>query len=87
MVRLDLVDWRWVVRLAVTLLALSILPVLLAVLLDWRLHTFPVVTLFMLLLGLNLGIYTITRQVAVMYSQISPMPSDTPSKPVGGDPC
>lgn len=87
MIRLELIDWRWVMRLAVTLLALAVLPIILGVALDRRLQTSPVLTLFMLLLGLNLGIFIIARQVAALYLQISPIQSESASESPGGDPC
>lgn len=87
LIRLELIDWRWVMRLAVTLLALAVLPIILGVALDRRLQTSPVLTLFMLLLGLNLGIFIIARQVAALYLQISPIQSESASESPGGDPC
>lgn len=87
MIRSELIDWRWVKRLAVTLLALSIFPIILGVLLDRRFQTSPIFTVFMLLLGLNLGIYTIARQVAALYLQISPIKPESASESAGGDPC
>ncbi len=77
------IDWRWVVRLAVMLLAFSILPVIIGILLDWRLHTSPIITLFMMLLGFNVGIVTIARNVGDMYSRA--VVPETHSSQVGGD--
>ena len=77
------IDWRWVVRLAVMLLAFSILPVVIGILLDWRLHTSPIITLFMMLLGFNVGIVTIARNVGDRYSRA--VVPETHSSQVGGD--
>lgn len=54
------------------LLAIAILPVIIGILLDRRLHTSPIITLAMMFLGFNIGIVTIYRRVAVIYMQISP---------------
>lgn len=87
LIRLELIDWRWVMRLAVTLLALAVLPILLGMTLDRQLQTSPVLTLFMLLLGLNLGIFIIARQVAALFLEISPIQPESASESPGGDPC
>ncbi|HZQ10408.1 MAG TPA: AtpZ/AtpI family protein [Anaerolineae bacterium] len=76
------IDRQWVVRLAVMLLAFSILPVILGILLDWRLHTSPIITLFMMLLGFNVGIVTIARNIGDIYSHVAP---ETHSSRIGGD--
>lgn len=79
------VDWRFVGQLGVTLLALTVLPVLGGVLLDRLLHTSPVVTLFMMLLGFTLGVFTIAKSVAATYARVEaqhPNPQQ-----VGGDQC
>jgi F0F1-type ATP synthase assembly protein I len=78
---LNLVDWRFVLRLGVSLLAFSVLPVILGILLDWRLHTSPIITLAMMLVGLNVGIVMITKNVAEMYARI--VPQDTQN--IGAD--
>lgn len=87
MFRLELIDWRLVGRLTVTLFALSIFPVLLGMVIDRQLNSFPILTLFMLLLGLNLGVYTIARQVSALYLKISPIPTEPASESAGGDSC
>lgn len=66
------IDWHWVRRLAAVLLALAVMPVILGVLLDRRLHTFPILTLCMMFVGLNLGILAIARRVAAIYAQLAP---------------
>ena len=79
------IDWRFVGQLGMTLLALTILPVLGGVLLDRLLHTSPVITLFMMLLGFSLGIFTIAKSVAARYARVEaqhPNPQQ-----VGGDQC
>jgi len=85
LIRLDTINWQWVLRLAVVLLAVAFLPMILGLLLDRALHTFPVITLFMMLLGLNLGIFTIARNVSDMYARAAAAPSQSP--PIGGDQC
>lgn len=79
------IEWRWVVRLLAVVLALTVMPILLGILLDRSLHTFPVITLFMLLLGFTLGIFTIAKSVAAEYARIEARQA-TPQQ-VGGDPC
>lgn len=79
------IDWRFVGQLGMTLLALTVLPVLGGVLLDRLLHTSPVITLFMMLLGITLGIFTIAKSVAAAYARVEaqhPNPQQ-----VGGDQC
>jgi hypothetical protein len=66
------INWRWLLESMSLLLAFAILPVILGILLDRRLHTFPVTTLVMMLLGLNLGIVLICRRVAAVYAEIAP---------------
>lgn len=75
--------WGWVGRLGLTLLGLSVLPVILGILLDGRFHTSPFLTLFMMFIGFNIGILTIARSVASVYARTS-IP-DTPSHPIGGE--
>lgn len=89
------IQWRWAARLALTLLALSILPVVLGIVIDVRVHTFPLLTLVTMFFGFNVGIIMILRSVAGMYSRIT-LP-DKPgmfasldeksglSNPIGGD--
>lgn len=54
------------------LLGVSILPVVIGILLDYRLRTTPVFTLAAMFLGFNAGIVMIYRRIAVIYMQISP---------------
>lgn len=54
------------------LLGIAILPVVMGILLDWRLHTTPLITLAMMFLGFNLGIVTIYRRIALVYSELAP---------------
>ena len=62
------------------LLAIAVLPVIIAILLDQRFHTFPLITLAMMFLGFNLGIVAIYRRISVIYLQISPPdPKDIPN--------
>ena len=77
---MNLIDWRWVLRLGVTLLAFSVLPVIIGILLDWRLHTSPIITLFMMLVGFNVGIVMIIRNVAEMYARIAPQETQQTSE-------
>jgi F0F1-type ATP synthase assembly protein I len=79
------IAWHWVLRLFLTVLGLAVLPVGLGILLDRRMHTSPVITLFMLLLGFNLGIYTIARSVVAMYARVEAQ-TRTPQH-LGGDQC
>jgi F0F1-type ATP synthase assembly protein I len=85
MIQTDLIDWPWVGRLALMLLSLSVLPVILGILVDLALETSPVVTLFMMLMGLNTGIFTIYRQVAEKYARLDAESKRIPR--VGGDSC
>ncbi len=55
------------------LLGITILPVIIAILIDHRLHTTPVFTLAAMFLGFNAGIVMIYRRIAVIYMQISPL--------------
>jgi hypothetical protein len=76
------INLRWVFESISLLLAFAILPVILGIFLDRRLHTFPVTTLEMMLLGLNLGIVMICRRMAALYLEIAP--PDTLAQ--GGEP-
>lgn len=87
MIRRALIDWQFVGRLALVVLTLTILPVLGGVLLDRVLHTSPVITLFMMLLGFNLGIFAIARNVGAKYAQLENTPNQIQSHSVGGDSC
>lgn len=69
------------------LLALSVLPIVGGIVLDRLLHTGPVITLFMMLLGFNLGIFTIARSVGMLYAQVEKTPQTIQSHSVGGDSC
>jgi hypothetical protein len=69
LIRFKQIDGRWVLGLALRLLTLSVLPVVLGILLDRRLGTSPFITLSMMLLSLNLGIYMVYRSVARIYKQ------------------
>jgi hypothetical protein len=64
--------WRWILESLLLLLAVAILPVILGILLDVRLQTFPIITLAVMFLGFNVGIVTIYRRIATIYMQISP---------------
>lgn len=75
-----LIDWRWVLRLAVVVLLVAVLPVLMGIWLDRQFHSSPVITLSMMLLGFNLGIIAIARSVAEMYTRV-----ENNSQRVGGD--
>lgn len=87
MVRRNQIDWRLVGRLGLTLLAMTVLPVLTGMLLDHGLHTTPIITLAMMFIGFNLGIITIYRHIAVAYAQISPPdPAEQPIRPTGSAP-
>jgi F0F1-type ATP synthase assembly protein I len=79
------IDWRLIGHLAVTLLALTALPVLGGVLLDRLLHTSPLITLFMMLLGFGLGIFTLAQSVAATYARIEAQQPNP--QQVGGDQC
>lgn len=74
MIRLNPVDRRWVARLAGLVIALTVLPVLGGMVLDHALRTSPVITLFMLLLGINLGVYSVARSVASLYARFASVP-------------
>jgi hypothetical protein len=63
---------RWILESILLLLSFAISPIILGILIDRRLNTFPVTTLVMMLLGLNLGIVMICRRVAAIYMQIAP---------------
>ncbi len=69
------------------LLGISILPVVIGILLDWRLRTAPIITLAMMFLGFNAGIVMIYRRIGVIYMQIAPLTPDEKSQTSGGDPC
>lgn len=64
------------------LFGIAILPVIIGILLDWRLRTAPIITLAMMFLGFNIGIVTIYRRIAVIYMQISP-PDQVAAKATG----
>jgi hypothetical protein len=66
------IQWRWIGQMMLMLLGIAVLPVIIGILLDNRLHTTPIITLAMMFLGFNLGIVTIYRRIAVLYLQISP---------------
>jgi len=66
------INWRLILQLSSTMLAIAILPVIVGVLIDARLHTTPVVTLCMMFLGFNLGIIALYRRIAVIYSSLAP---------------
>lgn len=83
MIRRDTIEWRWVLRLTVTVLALGVGPVLLGILLDRLVRTSPIITLFMMLLGFSLGIASIARSVGAMYARHAAADAQSPS--VGGD--
>jgi F0F1-type ATP synthase assembly protein I len=68
----------WVVQLLLVLFAVAVLPVIIGILLDWRLHTAPIITLGTMFLGFNLGILTIYRRIAVIYAQLAPPDQDKP---------
>lgn len=78
-------NWRFVGQLTVSLFALTVLPVLGGILLDRLLHTFPVITLFMMLLGFTLGIFTIAKSVAATYARVEAQQPNP--QQVGGDQC
>jgi F0F1-type ATP synthase assembly protein I len=80
LIRLDTVDWRWVLNLALKLISVAILPVVLGIGLDHYFQTSPIITLPMLLLGLNVGIFTIARTIAEIYARV-----ENNSQRVGGD--
>jgi F0F1-type ATP synthase assembly protein I len=61
---------RWVFILALKLVGITILPILLGLTLDRHFQLSPILTLSMMLLGLNLGIFTIARSVAAIYARI-----------------
>lgn len=65
-------NWRLILQLGSTMLAIAILPVIVGVLLDLRLHTAPVITLCMMFLGFNLGIIALYRRIAVIYANLAP---------------
>ncbi len=81
------IQWRLILELFFTVLAVAILPVVIGILLDWRMRTAPVVTLSMMLLGFNLGIVVIYRRIGGIYLQLAPPEPDEKSQPLGGDPC
>jgi F0F1-type ATP synthase assembly protein I len=66
------IQWRWIVQMLLSLLGIAILPVIIGILLEWRLRTSPVITLAMMFLGFNLGIVTIYRRIALLYLQLAP---------------
>lgn len=80
MIRLDTVDWRWVLILVLKVVAVAVLPVILGIMLDRNFQTSPIITLSMLLLGLNIGTFTIARTIAEIYARV-----ETNSQRVGGD--
>lgn len=87
MLRRKWIDWRLVGRLALMLLALTVLPVLFGIVLDRSLRTSPVITLFMMLLGFNLGVFTIARSIGSVYARVEETPQTFHSHSVGGDSC
>lgn len=81
------IQWRLILELALTVVGLTIIPIILGVFLDWRLRTAPIITLAMMFLGLNLGIIAVYRRIGVIYLQLAPPETDETSQPLGGDPC
>jgi F0F1-type ATP synthase assembly protein I len=81
------INWRWIGESLLMLLAISILPVIIGILLDIRLQTTPVFTLAMMFLGFNAGIVIIYRRIAVIYMQISPPAPEGNTEHPGGDSC
>lgn len=80
------IQWRWILQTLLMLLGIAILPVIIGILLDWRLRTTPIITLAMMFLGFNVGIVMIYRRIAVIYMQIAPPDTIENSKSLGGDP-
>ncbi len=74
------IGWRWVYMLALKLLVVTVLPIMLGIVLDQRFRTSPIITLSMMLLGLNIGIFTIARSVAAIYARV-----EENSQRVGGE--
>lgn len=74
------IGWRWVYVLALKLFMVSVLPIIMGIVLDRLFHTSPFITLSMMLLGLNLGIFTIARSVAAIYARVQET-----SQRAGGD--
>lgn len=66
------IQWHWIAQMVLMLLGIAILPVVIGIVLDWRLRTSPVITLAMMFLGFNLGIVTIYRRIALVYLQLAP---------------
>lgn len=66
------IQWRWIAQMLIMLLGIAVLPVVIGIILDWRLRTTPVITLAMMFLGFNLGIVTIYRRIALVYLQLAP---------------
>ena len=79
------INWRWILDTLLILLAVAILPVLIGILLDRRLHTSPVITLAMMFLGFNAGIVAIFRRVSAMYIKLSPPDQEGNPEHSGGD--
>lgn len=74
------IGWHWVFVLALKLLVVTVIPIVLGIALDHRFRTSPIITLSMMLLGLNIGIFTIARSIAAIYAQV-----EQNSQRVGGD--
>lgn len=81
------IQWRLILELGLTVAGFAFLPVILGVLLDWRIGTAPILTLMMMFLGLNLGIIAVYRRIGTIYLQLAPPDPDEKSQPFGGDPC
>jgi len=81
------IDRRWILESLLILLGIAILPVILGILVDRRLHSSPVLTMCLMFLGLNVGIVAVYRRIAILYLQIAPLePVAQPTDPVGDAP-
>ena len=59
-----------VIQLTITVVVATFLPLLLGIWLDRQLHTSPLVTLSMMVLGITVGTVAVYRNVADVYKRI-----------------
>lgn len=59
-----------VIQLTITVVVAAFLPLLLGIWLDRQLHTSPIITLFMMMLGITVGTVAVYRNIAGVYKRI-----------------
>lgn len=59
-----------VIQLTITVVVAAFLPLLLGIWLDRQLHTSPLITLFMMMLGITVGTIAVYRNVASVYKRV-----------------